>query len=185
MVAGGSAGSSSGMAGSAGSAGTTAASPLCQEYCDTVATSCTGPNAQFASAVACLAVCALLDPGTPGDTSGNTVECRLGRAQLAAGTGEPGNYCFSAGPGGAGACGSNCDGFCTLMTQKCTELGDDAACLQACAQVPDLAQGSTKQTYNASLQAGDSLQCRLFHVSAASVDPGTHCIHAAGLAVCE
>jgi hypothetical protein len=179
MVA-GAAGSVSGTA-----AGDTDASPLCQQYCDVVAANCVGTDAQFASPLACLSVCALLPPGTPGDTSGNTVECRLSRAQLAATTGEPSNYCFSAGPGGAGSCGSNCDGFCAVMTQKCTQLGDDAACLQACAEVPDLSLGTPKQNYNIAMMDGDSLQCRLFHVSAASVDPVTHCIHAAGQAVCE
>lgn len=183
--AGGSAMVGGSASGTAGSAGATDASPLCQQYCDLVATNCTGDNAQFASPVACLSVCALLAPGTPGDTSGNTVECRLSRAQLAATTGEPSNYCFSAGPGGAGSCGSNCDGFCAVMTQKCNELGDDDACLQACLEVPDLSLGSPQQNYNISMQAGDSLQCRLFHVSAASVDPVTHCIHAAGKEVCE
>jgi hypothetical protein len=154
-------------------------------YCDTVAANCTGTEEQYASTTACLAVCDLLDPGNPGDTSGNTVQCRLGRAQLAASTGEASNYCFSAGPGGAGVCGSDCEGYCSVMTPTCQQLGSVASCLQACALVPDLSGPPSSLKYNTSMQSGNSLQCRLFHVSAASVDPVTHCTHAAGQSVCD
>jgi hypothetical protein len=189
---GGAAGSS--MVASAGAAGSSSLAPdpivarasqLCLDYCDTVGTSCTGKNQQYASQVACLAVCELLQPGSAGATSGNSVQCRLTRAGLAATTGEASNYCYSAGPGGAGVCGSDCEGFCTMMTQKCSELGTQAQCLTSCARVPDLSLAPTNQHYDASQQSGNSLQCRLFHVSAASVDPAGHCVHAAGQSPCN
>jgi hypothetical protein len=113
------------------------------------------------------------------------VQCRLGRAELAATTGEPSNYCFSAGPGGAGVCGSDCEGFCAVMSAKCTQLGSPAECLESCSTVPDLSLPPQNERYNTTLQAGDSLQCRLFHVSAASIDPTGHCAHAAGMAPCS
>jgi hypothetical protein len=187
---GGATGSTEASAGAAGSADmpnpiVARASPLCRDYCDTLAANCTGENQQYASPLACLAVCELLEPGTPGVTSGNNVQCRLSLADLAASTGEPGESCYAAGPGGAGMCGSDCEGFCTMMTKKCTELGTQAQCLQACAAVPDLSRPPTNQRYDSSLQTGNSLQCRLFHVSAASIEPATHCAHAAGQSICN
>jgi hypothetical protein len=147
--------------------------------------SCTGTSAQYASQVACLAVCEQLPAGTAGATSGNSVQCRIGRAQLAATTGEATNYCFSAGPGGGGVCGTDCEGYCTVMTGKCSQFSSVNQCRTACASVPDLSLPPRNLRYDVSQQSGDSLQCRLFHVSAASVDPVGHCAHAAGAAPCN
>jgi hypothetical protein len=158
---------------------------LCGRYCASLSLNCIEGNQQYASEMACLAVCAVLEPGAPGDASGNTVECRLGRAELAGSTGEPSNYCFSAGPGGAGVCGSNCEGFCRIMTATCSELGTNAECLETCSLVPDRSLPPESEPYNTASQAGNSLQCRLFHVSAASLDPPGHCAHAAGATPCN
>jgi hypothetical protein len=189
---GGSAGGAGAIAGAAGGASmgevdpvVARASALCLEYCDTIMASCTGMNAQYASPNACLLVCELLEPGTPGSTSGNNVNCRLGRAELAASTGEGANYCYTAGPGGGNVCGQDCDSYCLLMTSKCDELGTFNQCTTACASVPDLSQPPTVQFYNTSIQSGDSLQCRLFHASASTLDPVLHCPHAAGNAPCN
>jgi hypothetical protein len=181
LAAGGSAGG--GAAGAGGSAPAVEEAPLCERYCNTVAAACTGENEQYASIGGCLNVCALLEAGEEG-TIGNTVECRLARAELAQATGEPASYCFSAGPGGAGVCGSNCEGFCAIMAQTCTLMGAFEDCLPLCAQVPDLSGPPSGTTYNTSLQSGDSVQCRLYHVTAATLDSVTHCSHAAGVALC-
>jgi hypothetical protein len=108
----------------------------------------------------------------------------LGLAALAMSTGEPGDYCFGAGPGGAGICGSDCEGYCTMMTQKCTQFANLSQCLTACAVVPDLSRPPMNLRYDSSQDSGNSLQCRLFHVTAASIDPGGHCVHAAGQTPC-
>jgi hypothetical protein len=158
--------------------------PLCERYCDTIAAACTGDNEQYASPMACRAVCALLEAGEPGDFSGNTVECRLARALLARGTGEPAFYCHSAGPGGAGVCGTDCEGFCTIMARQCTQMGAFEECLPLCDAVPNLTDEDESITYATSIMGGDSVQCRLYHVSAATLDARTHCSHAAGVALC-
>ncbi len=160
------------------------AGTLCDRYCQAMAANCVETDQQYVSPEACLAVCERLDPGEPGD-SGSTVECRLARAELAARTGEPWDYCPAAGPGGAGICGSDCEGFCAVMTATCEQLGSLEACMGACAMVPDLSRPPTNATYNTTQQSGNSLQCRLFHVTAASLDPVGHCVHAAGIAVCS
>ena len=186
------AGGGAGAATSAGAGGTGGSPPadgpeeqsLCDRYCATIAESCSGENEQFASPAACLAVCEKLPPGAPGDFAGNTIECRLARAELARATGEPQNYCFSAGPGGAGVCGDDCEGFCAIMAETCMQMGSFDECLPECLEVPNLSGPPDNLTYETSLQDGDSVQCRLFHVSAATLDASTHCVHAAGLVVC-
>ena len=193
---GGAAGSSmTSSAGAAGAAGGSSmpvdplvarASQLCLDYCNIIQTSCTDTSAQYASQQACLAVCEQLPAGLAGATSGNSVQCRIGRAQLAATTGEGANYCFSAGPGGGGVCGTDCEGYCTLMTAKCqTQIGTLSQCRASCSIVPDLSLPPTNKHYDATQQAGDSLQCRLFHVTASTLDPVMHCGHAAGQAPCN
>jgi hypothetical protein len=170
----------------AGETGEAPAEPgptLCETYCSTITAACTGSNEQYASPAACLAVCATLDPGVPGG-AGNTVECRLGRAALARDSGEADSYCHLAGPGGGGFCGSDCNGYCTIMTATCDALGDYEACMPVCERVPNLAEPPSTTFYDTTMQAGDSLQCRLFHVTAATLDAFSHCDHAAGFAVC-
>lgn len=158
--------------------------PLCERYCDTIAAACTGDNEQYASLLACRSVCALLEPGEPGDLNTNSVECRIARAELAQATGEAASYCHTAGPGGGGVCGTDCEGFCTLMATQCTQMGTYAQCLPVCEGVPSLSEEDETETYRTAIQSGDSLQCRLYHVSAATLDPLTHCSHAAGVALC-
>lgn len=179
--------------GAAGAAGAAApaepeetVAPLCDRYCEAIAASCTEENEQYASPAACQAVCSRLAPGTPGDFTGNTVECRLARAELGGATGEPQNYCPSAGPGGADVCGNDCEGFCTVMVATCDDLmGSFDECVAECLdEIPNLAGPPDNLAYDTSLQEGNSVQCRLFHVTAATLDPRTHCAHAAGLAIC-
>lgn len=168
----------------AGVSGSSPSTASCARYCSIVNGSCTGPDQQYASDAACLAVCGALPWGGASDSSGNTVQCRLVRAELASTTGEPSDYCYAAGPGGGGVCGSNCEGYCALMTATCSELGSVRECLEACAAVPDLTRGPSMRPAATMLQSGNTLQCRLFHVSAATLDPSGHCPHAAGLEAC-
>ena len=130
-------------------------------------------------------MCNRLEPGSPGDFTGNTVECRLARAGLAQRTGEAADYCYSAGPGGAGVCGDDCEGFCAVMAQICpAAMGSYGECLPLCEAVPNLEGPPDNLRYNTTVQEGNSVQCRLFHVTAATLDPIAHCVHAAGLAPC-
>jgi hypothetical protein len=65
------------------------------------------------------------------------------------------------------------------MHEICPDkLGTIDDCMAACATVPDLG------AYDFSIESGNSIQCRLYHVSAASLVPSTHCPHAAGEAIC-
>lgn len=185
-AAGGSAGGAGGDAGAAGSVGMEAPeAPLCERYCDAVAAACTGNDEQYASPMACRAACALLPEGEQGDVTGNSVECRLARAELARATGESAVYCPTAGPGGGGVCGTDCEGFCELMTETCPSvMGSYEECLPLCADVPNLSSPPDQIIFDVSIQNGNSVQCRLYHVTAATLDARTHCPHAAGVALC-
>ena len=165
-------------------------SPLCHEYCDAVMANCTDEHAVYVGRPACEAVCGALPPGNEGETAGNTVHCRLDNALQAETTGEFDNECPAAGPGGvppegAGICGSNCESYCLLFQTACNAFfakagfADLQDCQNSCASdIPDLGG------YDTSFVKGDSVQCRLYHVSVALLDPTQHCPHAAGESPC-
>jgi hypothetical protein len=162
---------------------------LCNSYCTQVMASCTGDLAQYTSLHNCQAVCGRLPPGMVGDDQVNTVQCRLHQAQLAADLSQPDKAiaCPGAGPGGNGLCGTNCEGACTIITQSCTGdnvqyNGDIASCEAECATLPD------QETFNStmmSMSEGTSVQCRLWHASAAAEAGFPHCRHAAGASPCN
>jgi hypothetical protein len=175
-------GGTAGAAGAAGGTGVGGAGseqPLCERYCDAVMSSCTGARAVYASREVCLAVCATLPPGKEGDEGTNTVQCRLRKAQAIPQVGEPDVECPAAGPGGDGACGTNCEGFCSIASSVCAAaIVTSGGCPALCAPVPDLGG------YTSNVQSGNSVQCRLYHASAATLDPGIHCSHVRGLGPC-
>jgi hypothetical protein len=167
--------------------GSTGSGPsiLCKSYCDTVMASCTGVFSVYATLDTCLAICPHLPEGTAGEMSGNSIQCRMSNAMIA--SSEPSFYCPAAGPGGNGVCGTNCDSLCTLAAAICTEppkpFTSDDDCHNDCAALPDLGTFSTDSSKE--MYEGPSVECRLFHVSAASVaDATVHCTHVGGAAPC-
>lgn len=145
----------------------------CDDYCATITTNCADANKMYADMAACMGSCSAFPAGTAADAMGNTLGCRTYHA--GASKDDPGTHCVHAGPGGAGQCGTNCDGFCTIATATCsTQWPDMAACMTACAGFTDTA------SYSAAATSGDSLACRLYHLSvaASSADnAATHCPH--------
>jgi len=163
-----------------------AVGPLCNEYCDAVMEYCAGPFQVYANRVQCLSLCAVMLEGLPGETRGDTVQCRLTHALLARDTAEPASHCPQAGPGGAAAlpeapsCATNCEGLCSTMQSICPEQYPSLhTCLDDCASVPDLGG------YSIGVGQGNSVQCRLFHLAAAAAAPDPHCTHAAGDTPCR
>lgn len=178
--------------GSAGQAGSSA-SPSCEAYCNAVTNNCTGNNAQYGDLKTCLDVCAVIPEGSPNDMHVNSVQCRLKMAQSA--PAEPESFCTAAGPaaefpGGDNACGSVCDGLCTLMTAFCTDHEGEKlayetvqACYDDCARLTDL--GSFSLAPDSGSASGPAVQCRVYHASAASQLASVHCQHAMGAAPCN
>lgn len=144
---------------------------LCIDYCDAVMKNCTGDYAVFAARESCINICNALPPGSSAEPSGNTVECRLRRANSAEGS--PEEFCAAAGPGGDGGCGSNCEAWCYLMESECSEDYDLLSdCMASCRTVPDVGGFDVEDSY-----AKDDIQCRLIHLGAVADDP-IHCEHA-------
>jgi hypothetical protein len=151
---------------------------LCERYCTAVMQNCTGPVQVYESPAVCLRACRALDPGTPGDRTGNTIACRLFHAKQIELIGDEVTECPAAGPGGDGVCGSNCEGYCTLLQDLCPPaLGVE--CRATCPTIPD------PGGYDSSKSSGLTLQCRLYHVSAATQVPDLHCPHAVGAGPCS
>jgi hypothetical protein len=206
-VAGGAHAHSGGSSGSAGSVSATeagagsgeggappAASP-CESYCDAVMSNCKGKYEQYRTFDQCVQVCKKLPEGTAGDEDVNTVQCRIRQAAFA--ESEPFVYCKSAGPLGAGKCGSNCVAYCSLMQTSCTAqstegnlelsyFADSQSCLSACGAIPvhedDPVQYSSSATASPSCFVGNTLYCRTYHIAAALEQdtPDEHCPHAMG-----
>jgi hypothetical protein len=152
--------------------------PTCAAYCAKIAMNCTGDdagnNVQYMDSATCMTYCtsaAAWPAGSSADTSGNTVGCRLYHAGAAAA--DPVLHCPHAGPTGGNVCGSWCDNYCQLMAKNCTgsnAVYDAQTCMTKCATIPTM--GQVNDT------AGNSIQCRIYHLGAAATDPVTHCAHA-------
>jgi hypothetical protein len=164
---------SSGYGGGATTSGTggtaSASAPDCATYCDEIMASCTGTHAQYSDAATCKASCAAFPLGKSGDVSGDTLGCRVYHVGVA--KTDP-THCTHAGPGGDGLCGTNCQGFCDIAMKACPAVYTDAA---ACAA--DCATFKDDVAYDAAVATGDSLACRLYHLTVASVTPDPHCGH--------
>lgn len=177
--AGGTAGSggSGGSNGSGGSAGGSADTP-CEVYCETVMENCTGDLAVYPDAQVCLDLCVTLPEGDSETPEGNTVACRLAQARAA--NAEPEEHCPVAGLGGGDVCGENCPAFCGAMFEICPgQYESNRACLDDCESLEDLGGFSLQKD-----EEGPTVQCRIWHIGAATefVDP--HCRHAAGAHPC-
>jgi hypothetical protein len=156
-------------------------------------TNCTGDNAQYSEMSECLNACSLMPPGMLGDTTGNTLGCRLYHGGLAASSPNP--HCWHAGPFGFGGCDLSCDDFCALAMQWCSPSGgfdggpppftDMASCTDtACNRIPSAPGASgAPGLYNASgPTSGNTLDCREWHLGKALVDHSAmgqqlHCNH--------
>jgi hypothetical protein len=152
--------------------------PTCAAYCSKIAMNCTGSdggggNVQYPDDATCLSTCmtaAMWPAGMVGDTSGNTVGCRLYHAGAAAA--DPVLHCPHAGPTGGDVCGSFCDNYCQLMAKNCTGTNavyDAPTCMSKCMSIPT--NGHANDT------SGNTIQCRIYHLDAAAADPMLHCPH--------
>jgi hypothetical protein len=75
------------------------------------------------------------------------------------------------------------------MVRYCpSQYADVAACGEVCRTVPELG-GYSATLQNASgdpmFGSGDSIECRLWHLSSATQLPVPHCAHAAGALPCQ
>ena len=145
----------------------------CAGYCDTITTNCAGDFTQYGTREMCEATCATFAPGVEGDMMGNSLACRTYHAGAAAMANDV--HCTHAGPGGDMACGANCEGFCAIAVAACPDAWPDlAACAMACGTFDPV------EKYDATDVAGNTFACRMYHLTAATIDPVTHCAHIKG-----
>ncbi len=165
--------STGGAAGAGGGGGSGGGAPAtCSAYCTTIMAACTADAAQYGDNDSCLASCSSFPLGAPGDQKDNSLECRAYHANAAKGGA---THCPHAGPAGDGVCGTNCDGYCSLMMKHCGGAYPSAGdCVTACANIT----GASEKGFDIGTKTGDSLFCRIYHATAASMDPTTHCDHA-------
>jgi len=173
----------------AGPTGGTVCSDTCNYYCDLVAKACTGTNLIFANKGTCLAECFAYpkDPSanlytTP--ASQDSIDCRAYHANLAFGSATAdliALHCGHANTSGGGAtCGTGCDNYCDAMSLYCNgtnvKFSDRPTCMTACQKYPHDYSG----TPSTPVTAGNSFECRKYHVIVASMgDTTLHCGHAA------
>lgn len=170
--------------GAAGAGGADPSASLCERYCSTVMTGCSGAFAVYTTLETCLALCQFMPEGSASDRSGNSVWCRLHAAESA--PDEVPHYCSIAGPGGNGVCGTNCESLCQLREGVCSAYveGDTESCLEQCAKLEDRDIFSTDLSVGQ--YSGAHVQCRLYHLSAAASDDAErHCQHVDGAAPCR
>lgn len=152
----------------------TAPQPLtldCASYCGAIQSTCADTLAQYGTMEECVASCALFPVGALGEMTGNTLGCRIYHTE-AAGE-DAGAHCEHAGPGGGSMCGAtSCDGFCALAPTICPGEWQANSCANRCGMLTSVPPYSV-----ASGDGGDTLECRLYHLTAASVDATTHCPH--------
>jgi len=145
----------------------------CDDYCALAMRNCKGAVAQYSDISTCMATGSGRGRGTAGDTSGNTIACRTYWAAISEGDEL---MCTRAGPGGDGTCGTNCQSFCATTMAICGDqpsppYASVAACETAC-------QGfDMNERFDASDLGGNTLACRIYHMTAASTEPDTHCRH--------
>ena len=161
------------------------AAATCASYCATITGACTGANQQWPNAPACEEACAAFAQGSPGDTSMDTLECRAYHAGVAAMPTEPEVHCVHAGPLGSGmeagnGCGTDrCSAFCRIAQEVCGaeatySFDSEDDCRTQCADYTD------NVDFNVGVMSGDTLACRMYHLTAALGDPGLHCGHLSG-----
>jgi len=158
----------------AGPSGGDGCGTYCDNYCDLTAATCTGDNALYASRDDCMAACDLFSQdGEPGESSGDTVQCRIYHAGIA-GSGEtpaPATHCPHASFHGAGVCGGVCDWYCNLTLANCTGgnviFTNKEACMMAC--------GGLATTGTDGDTSGNTVQCRIHYADLAAADAATNC----------
>jgi hypothetical protein len=172
----------------AGGGGGGAQALSCDTYCQDQMANCTGSLLQFPDMASCLAVCKSYPTGKSSDMAGDTLGCReyhttvAGMSAMNAKT-----HCWHGGPTGgdadntdtaAGVCGDGCEAFCDLEAVACTgaeqQYASKSACMSACRAFPK----PTAASYDvAGASASHDFFCYMYHLTAASTDPKTHCPH--------
>jgi len=171
--------------------GAIAQAPNCSTYCPIINQLCNGTNAQFYSLTNpnnCMDVCPSYNI-TGNQTSFDSFDCRNYHLQYVINGTLIGVHCPHAGPTGGNVCSNPCYYYCDLHLKTCTGANQafpsQTECLAECMAYPN----STWPNPNPAnlytvVAAGDSWDCRAYHVAVAASFVGTnptlvaqHCGH--------
>jgi hypothetical protein len=170
-----------------------AADISCDHYCTIIQQACTGGFQEYLTKEVCVQMCPQFDIGIPGEQANNTLSCRQYHANAALSA--PQVHCHHAGPLGGQVCGPDpCAAFCLLDFGLCGTVAYPSvgACQATCGGTVDAGADAESPTGymfvpaagETALTTGDSFNCRLYHLEAAS-NPATpmasmiHCPHTA------
>lgn len=156
-----------------------ASSPECDEYCTLSTQLCTKDNGGelFYTKEGCQGACFHYPRGDLANRAAavntNSLACRLNQLRNVMQLGEPQNTCPGAGPGGgpaeegdvSSACGTNCEGYCTLYNSVCDNQIAD--CMNKCKALSERPPPSVTATADF-MSGDDTLQCRLAHLAVAA-----------------
>lgn len=148
----------------------------CGDYCLSIAGACSGAAQQYFGLTGCVAMCGVF-------TADGGLACRA--AHLALAQGDASAECPRAGPYAAGACGAECDAFCSLYEAQCGAFTDAGSCASACTAITRAQKPFLRVT------SGDTLECREYHLVTAYLvgdkSGQGHCAHASlsGGGVCR
>ncbi len=168
----------------AGRTGANVCGTWCDNYCALVLGSCLGDASLFGNAAECQSACEKHPAdGLVGDADGDSVQCRLYHAGVAA-SDPPASaldHCPHAGPSGDGVCvpksqGPTCQSYCFKVTAACkdtnAQYASQAACEAYCATWAGWDQGGAGD------ENGNTIGCRQYWAGQAdgSAKAATECV---------
>jgi hypothetical protein len=154
----------------------------CENYCHATQSFCTGGNSLYDDLASCHTACQDFPAdGLDGDSTGNTVQCRITQAWL--GSNSPAQACPAAGPDGGGTCVNpedvipNCSTYCDAIATACTganaQYENDMACQMYCLMSVTWDPGNLGQS------DVNTIGCREHHaLLAEDGDAATNCAYA-------
>jgi len=143
-----------------------------------------GGELQYTSLDVCKAACADYPRGEASAPAGDTLACRQRYAGLAADPAARAKYCPVTGVSGGGVCSDRatpgpdrCSTFCYLALKQCGPGPNQAYsnlsnCLGACGAAFKFDPAQAELT-----TAGNTLNCRQYHLMATFSDAAVHCPH--------
>jgi len=148
----------------------------CEAYCSlmTYPMGCNLTVRAFNTPAECNASCNIIPSDATkyfGNTSGNTLECRLYHAQAAYSSAGFAAHCLHAAPLGGGVCGIASDVFCDLSAGLCKGTDSQFLTVAYCKTLAPYFSNTTFYDYS-----GDSLACRAYHTVVGGATP-SHCSH--------
>lgn len=159
----------------------------CNTYCTGITATCKDGNKQYfgtndAEQIAnCNTICGSFNVGAFNDGM-DSLGCRTYHLEAASVDQAAADmHCEHAGPLGGAICGTDeRKNFCALATDICPALFPAGDLCET-----DIAAIDVATPYNQGITAGNSLACRMYHLTAAVTDATMHCPHADGAAPCQ